>query len=182
MSFLRRNRCLVLRASMCRMVRRSQGLDGLLSLPTVLGRGQPGEGRRAEFADIGATCGLGNASGAGLPGRESERSDDGSQLAAVERTGDDASRLANPNGGQPSDGELQRGRRLVQLSENPLAGFWRDADWLLCTDEKVRPVEAGTFPLASGAPKRLGRLRGYGNALCAPQAQAFVESVMGCLP
>jgi DNA (cytosine-5)-methyltransferase 1 len=37
-------------------------------------------------------------------------------------------------------------------------------------------------PLASGAPKRLGRLRGYGNALCAPQAEAFVKAVMGCLP
>jgi DNA (cytosine-5)-methyltransferase 1 len=91
-------------------------------------------------------------------------------------------RVANPDGGQPSDGELQRGRRLVQFSENPLAGFWRDADWILCTDSKARPVEAGTFPLAHGAPKRLGRLRGYGNALCAPQAEAFVRAAMECLP
>jgi hypothetical protein len=28
----------------------------------------------------------------------------------------------------------------------------------------------------------VGKLRAAGNALCAPQAQAFVEAVMGCLP
>jgi DNA (cytosine-5)-methyltransferase 1 len=57
-------------------------------------------------------------------------------------------------------------------------GFWRDADWLLCRDGKWRPVEPGTFPLAHGAPARVGRLRAYGNALCAPAAQAFIEAVM----
>jgi DNA (cytosine-5)-methyltransferase 1 len=91
-------------------------------------------------------------------------------------------RLANPNGGQPSDGDLQRGRRLVQFAENPLAGFWRDADWLPCTDGKARPVEPGTFPLAHGIAGRVGRLRAYGNALCAPVATEFVRAAMKCLP
>ena len=31
------------------------------------------------------------------------------------------------------------------------AGFWRDADWLLCRDGRWRPVEPGTFPLVDGA-------------------------------
>jgi len=32
------------------------------------------------------------------------------------------------------------------------------------------------FPLANGATERVGRLRGYGNAIVAQQAQAFIES------
>jgi DNA (cytosine-5)-methyltransferase 1 len=60
----------------------------------------------------------------------------------------------------------------------PTNGHWRDADWLHCRDGKWRPVEPGTFPLAHGAPARVGRLRGYGNAINAEAAQAFIESVM----
>ena len=60
----------------------------------------------------------------------------------------------------------------------PTNGFWADADWLLCSDGKWRPVEPGTFPLAHGVAARVGRLRAYGNAIAAPAAQAFIESVM----
>lgn len=63
----------------------------------------------------------------------------------------------------------------------PTNGFWRDAEWLYCTDGKYRPVEPGTFPLAHGYPNRVGVLRGYGNALCAPQATEFIKAVMECL-
>ena len=63
----------------------------------------------------------------------------------------------------------------------PTHGHWRDADWLLCRDGKWRPVEPGTFPLAHGAPARVGRLRGYGNAIVAPQAEAFVRAYMGII-
>jgi len=57
-------------------------------------------------------------------------------------------------------------------------GMWRNADWLYCRDDKWRSVEPGTFPLANGATKRVGRLRGYGNAIVAPQAQSFIEAYM----
>jgi DNA (cytosine-5)-methyltransferase 1 len=60
----------------------------------------------------------------------------------------------------------------------PTNGFWRDADWLVCRDGKWRPVMPGTFPLAHGAPARVGRLRGYGNAINAAAAQAFIESYL----
>lgn len=60
----------------------------------------------------------------------------------------------------------------------PTDGFWGAADWLLCRDGKWRPVEPGTFPLADGTPQRVGRLRGYGNAIVAPQAAAFIAAFM----
>jgi DNA (cytosine-5)-methyltransferase 1 len=55
-------------------------------------------------------------------------------------------------------------------------GFWKDWEWLSFRDSKRRPIESGTFPLVDGVPNRVGRLRGYGNALCVPVAQAFVEA------
>jgi DNA (cytosine-5)-methyltransferase 1 len=63
----------------------------------------------------------------------------------------------------------------------PVNGFWRDSDWLACRDDKWRPVRPGTFPLAHGSPARVGRLRGYGNAIVAPVAQAFIEATLDFL-
>ncbi|MGX5010906.1 DNA cytosine methyltransferase [Enterobacter asburiae] len=73
-------------------------------------------------------------------------------------------------------------------------GFWRDADWLLCRDGKWRPVEPGTFPLVDGAAagmgrvesgvarvassNRVGRLKGYGNAINAQAAAEFILAYM----
>ena len=61
---------------------------------------------------------------------------------------------------------------------SPTDGHWRDADWLFCRDGKWRPVEPGTFPLAHGLPARVGRLRGYGNAIVPQVAAAWIEAVM----
>jgi DNA (cytosine-5)-methyltransferase 1 len=60
----------------------------------------------------------------------------------------------------------------------PTNGLWRAADWLLCRDGKWRPVEPGTFPLAHGAPARVGRLRAYGNAINAEAARVFIEATL----
>jgi DNA (cytosine-5)-methyltransferase 1 len=60
----------------------------------------------------------------------------------------------------------------------PTNGQWRDADWLFCRDGKWRPVEPGTFPLAHGLSARVGRLRGYGNAIVPQVAATFIRSVM----
>ena len=70
------------------------------------------------------------------------------------------------------------GDRADMGRPGPVNGFWRASDWLYCRDDKWRPVEPGTFPLASGATARVGRLRAYGNAICVPQAVAFIEAVM----
>lgn len=58
----------------------------------------------------------------------------------------------------------------------PTNGHWGTADWLGCRDGSWRPVEPGTSPLAHGTAARVGRLRGYGNAIVAQQAQAFIEA------
>ncbi len=88
----------------------------------------------------------------------------------------------------------EAGLHLRPLEVN---GFWRDADWLFCRDGKWRPVEPGTFPLVDGFPKgmghgksspralagrnRVGRLRGYGNAINVYAAAAFIRAYMEVL-
>lgn len=82
----------------------------------------------------------------------------------------------------------------VHMRALEVNGFWRDADWLLCRDGKWRPVEPGTFPLVDGAAARLGRvesgvarvassnrvgrLKGYGNAINARAAAEFIRAYM----
>ncbi len=60
----------------------------------------------------------------------------------------------------------------------PVNGLWANADWLFCRDGKWRPVEPGTFPLADGAPARVGRLRAYGNAINAEAATQFIAAYL----
>jgi DNA (cytosine-5)-methyltransferase 1 len=87
---------------------------------------------------------------------------------------DQAARHGHPVAAAGNDGGMADTGR-----PGPTNGFWRDADWLFCRDAKWRPVEPGTSPLAHGAAERVGRLRGYGNAINAEAAQAFIKSVMG---
>lgn len=71
-----------------------------------------------------------------------------------------------------------REQRFTSGWTNPHHGFWTDADWLGCRDGKFRPVEPGTFPLANGIPARVGRLRGYGNAIVPQVAAEFIKAFM----
>ena len=77
-------------------------------------------------------------------------------------------------------------------------GFWTACDWLPCRDGKWRPVEPGVAPLVDGPARGVGRgsdpgapedqidpnatsearvmrLRGYGDAIVAPLAEAFIR-------
>ena len=84
-------------------------------------------------------------------------------------------RCGHAQGGRHEEPAEAAGLR-GDLRPRPTNGFWRDADWLGCRDDRWRPVEPGTFPLVDGASARVGRLRGYGNAIVAQQAQAFIEA------
>ena len=80
--------------------------------------------------------------------------------------------------GRRSNRGTADGRNCDALRPHALNGFWRDADWLGCRDEKWRPVESGTQPLAHGSTARVGRLRMYGDAIVVPAAQAFIEAYL----
>jgi hypothetical protein len=142
---------------------------------------------------------VGDADDARLEGRELLR----------ERAGERAARpagLAGELGDADTAGRgplSGRGRipSLPSVADLPASvpfGFWSDADWIACRDGKARPVEPGTFPLASrpseelgrlrsdwrapagpqGFANRTGRLRGYGNAIVAPLAETFIRATM----
>lgn len=165
--------------------------------------GYPGNGYEAlgwaqpsrPVAATGSAGGLAHADGArSFP----------SPLAGVHRSEDGAGsrygeleRPSSVGGVADTSDQRQHGRWASQTSDGrdsarveperlcdagwtgPVNGHWRDADWLFCRDGKWRPVEPGTFPLVNGAAARVVRLRGYGNAINAAQAQAFIETVMG---
>jgi len=83
-------------------------------------------------------------------------------------------------------------------SAGPTNGHWRDVDWLFCRDGKWRPVESidvemadeladsmgycrieGRYslsPLIQKGENRVGRLRGYGNAIVAAQATEIIRA------
>nr|WP_297388328.1 DNA cytosine methyltransferase [uncultured Roseateles sp.] len=128
-----------------------------------------------------------DARSAGPQGGEQPGQRIDAQRAAVERGGEacgvaDASDSGRDQGrggageawGYGSAGDDGPSARAA--AAGPLAGFWRDADWLLCRDGRWRPVEPGTFPLAHGIPSRVGLLRGYGNAIVPQVAAAFIDA------
>lgn len=121
---------------------------------------RPPESRKAiKFTGFRLLNGMGYAKHNGFNGNENTRSLGESQK---ER------RLFEPKRPDPRDSVLH--------SNYPTNGYWRDADWLYCRDEKWRAVEPGAFPLAHGVTNRVGRLRAYGNAIVAPVAKEFIKA------
>ncbi len=94
--------------------------------------------------------------------------------------------MALSNGRDSSSEREQRsgeyGLEPTDGSPGPTNGLWRAADWILCLDGKWRPIEPGTFPLANGIPKRMGKLRGLGNAIVPQVAATFIEAFMSESP
>ena len=105
---------------------------------------------------------------------------------------EDDTRLGN------SESERRGEARTVQ-HRPPERHHWSSVDWYEFRDGKQRCVESGTFPLVDGSPTRVGqssdlssqaiantkeaskmRLQGYGNAIVAPAAQAFIEAYIQC--
>lgn len=87
------------------------------------------------------------------------------------------------------------------VAAGAVGGFWADADWVYCRDDKYRPVEPRAQPVVDGSatwlecvrsagplivweevpspkPLRTGMLRAYGNAIVAPVAAEFIAAVI----
>ncbi|HHE5241350.1 TPA: DNA cytosine methyltransferase [Klebsiella michiganensis] len=155
----------------------------------------------------GQNGGLGNSNVARLEGLSGNDGAAGRERATGPAASSGiCDRMANTTGQlhhECNDGSNELGRsrdpeqnRLGCQPVRPLEvnGFWRDADWLFCRDGKWRAVEPGTFPLVDGATARLGRvesgvarvassnrvgrLKGYGNAINAQAAAAFIRAFM----
>ena len=139
---------------------------------------------QADLEGMGYACGaaVSPAAGYGAPhGRHRiyfVAEPDGRQcdgLASGERRERDGQAAGRDEGDSFAQPDCEAGR------PGPTNGFWRAADWLRCRDDKWRAVEPGAFPLAHGAASRVGRLRAYGNAICAPAAHGFIEAAMASL-
>ena len=124
--------------------------------------------------------GVADTNGQGLEGRPSIASDNGQERPTFERA-------------SCTHVDQDRGT-------GPTNGFWGNADWVRCRDDKWRAVESSHefmadgitselgscgvggrtlfSPLIKGGKARVARLRGFGDAIVAPQAQAFIEAYL----
>jgi DNA (cytosine-5)-methyltransferase 1 len=147
------------------------------------------QAQRNDAHGCGATLGVADSSSTGLEivGQQLTRR----ECAPLERSGE-AGRLgdasldgAGEHSRQLSGDEVEHAQRAALRYHAPFAagatrGHWAGADWIYCRDGKFRPVEPGSFPLAHGAPARVGRLRGYGNAIVAEAAAEFIRAALEC--
>lgn len=115
--------------------------------------------------------------------------------------GDTGSTGSQGHAGNVGDGG-ESGRQHPEQARPAWAASWADSDTILCADGKARRFEPGIFPLAHGLPRgvvpsgdpgsaeyanatgeaRVMRLKGYGNAICAPLAAMFISTCMEVIP
>ena len=70
--------------------------------------------------------------------------------------------------------EARHPRRSGMVGDDTWAAF----DTVVTLDRKTRRIEPGSFPLAHGVPGRVGRLRGYGNAIVPQVAAQFIKAAV----
>lgn len=76
--------------------------------------------------------------------------------------------------GLPSSGSFEApGQR-----EADIPGDASEIDFIQCLDGRKRPIESGTRTLVDAHPRRVGKLRAYGNGIDAGTAQAFIAAYM----
>jgi len=136
--------------------------------------GAPHERQRLYWVADSQGVGLEGGRGTDIPGCAARSAAQGELAGRPGHSGVLDGELAAP--GCPGPG-VMRGDEYARR-RGPLGGSWAGAQWLPCRDGKYRPIEPGTSPLADGVPQRVGKLRAYGNAICVPTAQAFIEAFM----
>lgn len=86
-----------------------------------------------------------------------------------------------------SDAARQR-QECIQVESQQEAGrpsvvdYWQVDGFVRCSDGRSRPIKSSVQPLANGNSGRLGRLRAYGNAICAEAAVEFIKVAMEYRP
>ncbi len=174
--------------------------DGLENTPSKRPDGQSicvqqKQGKDPQIAGRGSTDGVADNHRKGV---ERKPGNAASKSGAMETRGQGSKSVCKSGNNSPTDGvadgNKKRRHESSQSNERqppkrtdsvrnidgagPTNGYWRAADWIWCRDEKWRPVKPGLEPLVDGSSARMVRLRGYGNAIVAPQAQAFIESYL----
>lgn len=143
--------------------------------------GRPADAGEAQgwraFGDAsgcGATSRLANANGIDTGAERQQRSGEQRQQPQDGRVGG----MVYPE--RPEAARLGRERLSLEPEQEtgrPGHGVaWSDFEVIGCADGKARRTQSGLFPLAHGIPARMGRLRGYGNAIVPQCAQAFIEA------
>lgn len=75
--------------------------------------------------------------------------------------------------------QRENGRQILAdgCPPGPTNGYWLHAVWIPCKDGSYRPTQPEIFPLVDGPSRnRVGLLRGAGNAIVAPVAEAFIRA------
>jgi len=164
---------------------------------------EQGDGSRRQSGpnnstERGGAGGLEHAAGDGRDERRAQS--DGRSIAGG--CGDDW--LGDPSSTRPQE---RSGKRSIQCGAGlafegqalELRGPWSDSTVIYCRDEKYRRVGRGVFPLAYGIPRdvgsrfpelrelakgargnRVGRLKGYGNAINPWVAAEFIAAFLEC--
>ena len=145
------------------------------------GEARPSSGRSAQrFGDdckageLAESNGIASRQGRALDGWRNPRGDEESRagLGGGEHVGvalGDTNRSKGSRFRQviiPLESEQEASR---SREPNP----WENVEFIGCADGKARPTQPGLQPLAHGVSARVGRLRGYGNAIV-PQVAAEV--------
>jgi len=80
------------------------------------------------------------------------------------------------------EGEAQQRKRVWSDAWSDGNNFWTDHQWLTGADGKTRRAKPGVRLLVDGVPGRVGRLRGYGNAIVPPLAAEMIKAFMEVAP
>lgn len=92
-----------------------------------------------------------------------------------------AKALHADNKQQLSTTNEERVGNIIWTDNAHVSNAWEKHDTLLRTDGGFMRVEPGYKPVVDGIPGRVGRVRGYGNAIVPQVAAEFIKAFMGSI-